>query len=90
MARERYIGTKVQRKGKAIESLRDISDMFRLKCPTARKFAETLGTSPSTAWKRLEFPADMTLNEFITASINSGMEGGISLKCGNMNVEVRW
>ena len=90
MPKINYITSKAQRRGKALESLKDISDMFRVKCPTARKFAETLGTSPATAWKRLEFPADMTLNEFITASMNLGMEAEISLRCGNMSVEVCW
>lgn len=90
MPKERYIGTKAQRRGKALEALKGISNMFRMKCPTARKFAETLSISPSTAWKRLEFPADMTMEEFITASINLGMEGEINLKCGGICCEVRW
>lgn len=90
MAKTSYLHTKAQRKSKALDALKCISKLFRVECPTSRKFAEALEVSPTTAWKRFEFPADMTLNELITVCINLGYTGSISLKNGDISAEVSW
>lgn len=90
MPKTSYLNTKTQRKSKAVDGLKSISKMFQVECPTSRKFAEALEACPATAWKRLGSPAGLTLEELITACVNLGFTGTISLQNGDISAEVRW
>ena len=90
MPRINYITTKANKRSKALETLKGIPRLFRVECPTCRQFADAIGVSPATAWKRLEFPAEMTLEELITASINLGYTGSVKIQRDGLTAEVTW
>lgn len=85
-----YLKTKDCKLKHARKALNGVSDVFRVKCPSSRKFGQVLGISGSTAWKRLDEPGSLTLDEVIRASVELGYEGSLVIKNGDISAEVRW
>lgn len=82
--------TKVNRIAKAADSLKALSKTFRGECSTAKNLAEALEVSAPTAAARLGNPQGLTLEELITATVNLGFTGSLSVKKGEMSVEINW
>lgn len=84
------LATKQNRKAIAARSLGALSKMFRGECKTAKNFAEALEVSAPTAAARLGSPQGLTLEELITASVNLGFTGSLSVQKDGTSVNINW
>lgn len=89
MPRTNY-STKTNRIEAAAKSLKTLSKTFRGECSTAKNFAEALEVSAPTAAARLGNPQGLTLEELITATVNLGFTGSISVQKDGMSLEIKW
>ena len=84
------LAAKPNRIYKATSSLKVLSNLFRGECRTAKSFANALQVSAPTAAARLGSPQEMTLEELITATVNLGVTGNLSVCKDGTNVEIHW
>lgn len=86
----RYLKTKPLQIEKAKKSLGAVSKLFTGECVTAKEFSKAVCVTPPTAKDRLDHPEKLSLLELITASVNLGFSGSVTLENGETRVEVRW